>query len=107
MKPLSGLRTVMPELPFRNGEAPAPKRLAISGAAAAAEVSSLLQFRLPAPLSHACLRQRERPMMRSGGRFRHVRHIAIVGSGPAGYYTAEAALKQWGDRKSTRLNSSN
>jgi NADPH-dependent glutamate synthase beta subunit-like oxidoreductase len=26
-----------------------------------------------------------------------VRHIAIVGSGPAGYYTAEAALKQWGD----------
>lgn len=28
---------------------------------------------------------------------RQVRHIAIVGSGPAGYYTAEAALKQWGD----------
>lgn len=26
-----------------------------------------------------------------------MRHIAIVGSGPAGYYTAEAALKQWGD----------
>jgi adrenodoxin-NADP+ reductase len=26
-----------------------------------------------------------------------VRHFAIVGSGPAGYYTAEAALKQWGD----------
>jgi ferredoxin--NADP+ reductase len=25
------------------------------------------------------------------------RHIAIVGSGPAGYYTAEAAQKQWGD----------
>ncbi|MEW9853639.1 FAD-dependent oxidoreductase [Novosphingobium sp. M1R2S20] len=24
-----------------------------------------------------------------------MRHIAIVGSGPAGYYTAEAALKQW------------
>jgi len=24
-----------------------------------------------------------------------VRHIAIVGSGPAGYYTAEAAQKQW------------
>ena len=24
-------------------------------------------------------------------------HIAIVGSGPAGYYTAEAAQKQWGD----------
>ena len=23
--------------------------------------------------------------------------IAIIGSGPAGYYTAEAALKQWGD----------
>ncbi|TCM22413.1 ferredoxin--NADP+ reductase [Novosphingobium sp. PhB165] len=26
-----------------------------------------------------------------------MRHIAIVGSGPAGYYTAEAALRQWGD----------
>ncbi|MPS68996.1 MAG: pyridine nucleotide-disulfide oxidoreductase [Novosphingobium sp.] len=26
-----------------------------------------------------------------------MRHLAIVGSGPAGYYTAEAALKQWGD----------
>ncbi|WP_188772546.1 FAD-dependent oxidoreductase [Novosphingobium endophyticum] len=26
-----------------------------------------------------------------------MRHVAIVGSGPAGYYTAEAALKQWGD----------
>jgi len=26
-----------------------------------------------------------------------VLHIAIVGSGPAGYYSAEAALKQWGD----------
>jgi adrenodoxin-NADP+ reductase len=26
-----------------------------------------------------------------------VRHIAVIGSGPAGYYTAEAALKQWGD----------
>lgn len=26
-----------------------------------------------------------------------VRHIAIIGSGPAGYYTAEAAIKQWGD----------
>lgn len=25
-----------------------------------------------------------------------MRHIAIVGSGPAGYYTAEAALKEWG-----------
>lgn len=24
-------------------------------------------------------------------------HIAIVGSGPAGYYSAEAALKQWGE----------
>ena len=24
-------------------------------------------------------------------------HIAIVGSGPAGYYTAEAAVKKWGD----------
>lgn len=27
----------------------------------------------------------------------YVRHIAIIGSGPAGYYTAEAALKLWGD----------
>lgn len=26
-----------------------------------------------------------------------MRHIAIVGSGPAGYYTAEAAQKQWGE----------
>jgi len=26
-----------------------------------------------------------------------VLHIAIIGSGPAGYYTAEAAQKQWGD----------
>ena len=26
-----------------------------------------------------------------------MRHIAIVGSGPAGFYTAEAALKRWGD----------
>jgi NADPH-dependent glutamate synthase beta subunit-like oxidoreductase len=26
-----------------------------------------------------------------------VRHIAVIGSGPAGYYTAEAAQKQWGD----------
>lgn len=26
-----------------------------------------------------------------------MRHIAIVGSGPAGYYTAEAATKRWGD----------
>jgi len=26
-----------------------------------------------------------------------VRQVAIVGSGPAGYYTAEAAVKQWGD----------
>ncbi len=26
-----------------------------------------------------------------------MRHIAIIGSGPAGYYTAEAALKKWGD----------
>jgi ferredoxin--NADP+ reductase len=25
------------------------------------------------------------------------RHLAIVGSGPAGYYTAEAAQKKWGD----------
>ncbi|MEL0254149.1 MAG: NAD(P)-binding protein, partial [Novosphingobium sp.] len=25
-----------------------------------------------------------------------MRHIAIVGSGPAGYYTAEAAQKLWG-----------
>jgi NADPH-dependent glutamate synthase beta subunit-like oxidoreductase len=27
-----------------------------------------------------------------------MRHIAIVGSGPAGFYTAEAALKRWGDQ---------
>ena len=26
-----------------------------------------------------------------------MRHIAIIGSGPAGYYTAEAAHKMWGD----------
>lgn len=26
-----------------------------------------------------------------------MRHIAIIGSGPAGYYTAEAAQKYWGD----------
>lgn len=26
-----------------------------------------------------------------------LRHIAIIGSGPAGYYTAEAALKMWGE----------
>ena len=26
-----------------------------------------------------------------------MRHIAIIGSGPAGYYTAEAAIKMWGD----------
>ncbi len=26
-----------------------------------------------------------------------MRHIAIIGSGPAGYYTAEAAAKHWGD----------
>ncbi|MFN3554205.1 MAG: FAD-dependent oxidoreductase, partial [Novosphingobium meiothermophilum] len=26
-----------------------------------------------------------------------MRHIAIVGSGPAGYYTAEAAQKLWGE----------
>lgn len=26
-----------------------------------------------------------------------MRHIAIVGSGPAGYYTAEAAVKKWSD----------
>ncbi len=25
-----------------------------------------------------------------------MRQIAIVGSGPAGYYTAEAASKKWG-----------
>jgi len=25
-----------------------------------------------------------------------LRHIAVIGSGPAGYYTAEAALKHWG-----------
>ena len=27
-----------------------------------------------------------------------MRHIAIIGSGPAGYYAAEAAGKLWGDR---------
>ena len=26
-----------------------------------------------------------------------MRHVAIVGSGPAGYYTAEACQKQFGD----------
>ncbi|MFZ9396444.1 MAG: FAD-dependent oxidoreductase [Erythrobacter sp.] len=26
-----------------------------------------------------------------------MRHIAVIGSGPAGYYSAEAAQKQWGD----------
>lgn len=26
-----------------------------------------------------------------------MRHVAIIGSGPAGYYTAEALQKQWGD----------
>jgi len=26
-----------------------------------------------------------------------MRHIAVIGSGPAGYYTAEAAQKHWGD----------
>jgi len=26
-----------------------------------------------------------------------LRHIAIIGSGPAGYYTAEAATRQWGE----------
>jgi len=26
-----------------------------------------------------------------------MRHIAIIGSGPAGYYPAEAAPKLWGD----------
>ena len=26
-----------------------------------------------------------------------MRHIAIIGSGPAGYYTAEAAQKKFGD----------
>jgi NADPH-dependent glutamate synthase beta subunit-like oxidoreductase len=29
-----------------------------------------------------------------------VRHIAIIGSGPAGYYTAEAAQKHWGEHVS-------
>ena len=31
------------------------------------------------------------------GREISMRHIAIIGSGPAGYYTAEAAQKHWGD----------
>jgi 2-polyprenyl-6-methoxyphenol hydroxylase-like FAD-dependent oxidoreductase len=26
-----------------------------------------------------------------------MRHIAVIGSGPAGYYTAEAAQKKYGD----------
>ena len=26
-----------------------------------------------------------------------MRHVAVIGSGPAGYYVAEAAAKQWGD----------
>jgi ferredoxin--NADP+ reductase len=26
-----------------------------------------------------------------------MRHVAVIGSGPAGYYTAEALLKNWGD----------
>ncbi|MBW8841017.1 MAG: NAD(P)-binding protein, partial [Sphingomonadales bacterium] len=26
-----------------------------------------------------------------------MRHVAIIGSGPAGYYTAEACQKQFGD----------
>ena len=26
-----------------------------------------------------------------------MRHVAVIGSGPAGYYTAEALLKAWGD----------
>ena len=26
-----------------------------------------------------------------------MRHIAIIGSGPAGYYAAEGAQKRWGD----------
>lgn len=26
-----------------------------------------------------------------------MRHVAVIGSGPAGYYTAEAAQKKWGD----------
>jgi NADPH-dependent glutamate synthase beta subunit-like oxidoreductase len=34
-------------------------------------------------------------MFASGGS--NMRHIAIIGSGPAGYYTAEAAQKRWGD----------
>jgi ferredoxin--NADP+ reductase len=31
------------------------------------------------------------------GKENGMRHIAIIGSGPAGYYTAEAAQKHWGD----------
>lgn len=27
-----------------------------------------------------------------------MRHVAVIGSGPAGYYTAEACAKLWGDR---------
>ena len=33
----------------------------------------------------------------NGKRHNSMRHIAIIGSGPAGYYTAEAAQKKWGD----------
>ena len=33
----------------------------------------------------------------SGRENMRLRQIAVVGAGPAGYYTAEAAQKQWGD----------
>lgn len=48
---------------------------------------------MPFGMSLAPVRKPEFGLL--GGWF--VRHIAIIGSGPAGYYTAEAALKQWGE----------
>jgi ferredoxin--NADP+ reductase len=39
----------------------------------------------------------KRASCRQSGRNAALRHIAIIGSGPAGYYTAEAAQKHWGD----------
>jgi ferredoxin--NADP+ reductase len=48
----------------------------------------------------ACTARRFRNLLRDTknvGSGRTVRTIAIIGSGPAGYYTAEAAQKQWGD----------
>lgn len=47
--------------------------------------------------SHACLLLGNEPETPVAWENIPLRHIAIVGSGPAGYYTAEAALKSWGD----------